>query len=125
MIVVSSLVATTLRARPRSSIVALSSLRPISSEITQRAALQGEIAAVEGLEDEARRPIAPAQAALITAEGAVLQRLQEEAAGDAQVARQEWNVELERVNAGYRARVAAADRGAARMQSAQRSLKGA
>jgi chromosome segregation ATPase len=113
----------------RASLTALSD-RPAdaasaSAWAARRTALQGEIAAVEGLEADARRPIGPAQAALAEAEAAVLRRLQEDAAGEAQTTRQEWSAELERLNTEYRARVAAADRGAARMQTAQRVLKGA
>jgi hypothetical protein len=89
----------------------------------QRAALQGELAAVERLEADARRPLAPAQDALTAAEGAVLAHLQDAAAGEVAAARREWQAALDRINAEGAARVASAERATARLKIAERTLQ--
>jgi hypothetical protein len=89
----------------------------------QRAALQGEIAAVAGLEDDARRPLGPAQAALTAAEADVLKRLQDAAGAQVEAARQEWGAALERVNVEGAARLEGATRVASALTTARRGLK--
>jgi hypothetical protein len=89
----------------------------------QRAALQGELSAVERLEADARRPIPGAQDALTAAEADVLARLQDAAAGEVAAARREWQAALDRINAEGAARVASAERAVTRVKIAERTLQ--